>query len=205
MRSAGSNGSPRQNYRSGLSATIDQTEPMRRSERKWEAAVAEHELVVRGFLSVCGKCATADWHRPPAPNKWSTAAVALHICNAYEVAGNSVTGGPGMQLRVSRPYAWFLRTAVLPFILATKRFPRATAPREVRPNAEEAEQLTPEAASIRLRRAADSAVRAFRDAGRNPASPRMNHAYFGAINAYTALRLLSAHTRHHTRALRTRS
>ena len=178
---------------------------MRRSERKWIAAAAEHELVVREFLDVCGQCTEADWNQPPAPDKWSMAAVSLHICNAYEVAGDAVTGGPGMRLRVSRPYAWFLRTAILPLILATKRFPRATAPREVRPNAEEADRLAPDAASIRLRRAADNALRAFHDAGRDPAAPRMNHAYFGPINAYTALRLLSAHTRHHTRALRGRS
>lgn len=107
-----------------------------------------------------------------------------------------------MRLRVSKRYAWFLRTFVLPLILATKRFPPATAPREVRPNADEAEKLTADAAAIRLRRAADNAVTAFRGAGGKGTSPLMNHAYFGPLDPYTALRLLSAHTRHHTRALR---
>ena len=174
---------------------------MRRSERKWNAAVAEHEVVVREFLEVCRQCPTSEWHSSPAPNKWSTSAVALHICSAYEFGRNAMNGGPAMRMRVSKPYAWFLRTIVLPVILATKRFPPATAPREVRPNADETNQLTADAAATRLQRAADQAVAAFRDAGRTGKSPLMRHAYFGPLDPYTALRLLSAHTRHHTRSL----
>jgi hypothetical protein len=174
-----------------------------RSERRWVAAIAEHETVVREFLDICERCPPGDWHRAPADGEWSTAAVALHICRAYELGQSAMAGGPGMRLRVSKPYAWLLRTLMLPVIVATKRFPRgARAPREVAPDLEEAKLLTPAAAAARLQRVADEAAAAFRQAGRGGSAPLMTHAYFGALTPYTALRMLSAHTKHHARALR---
>ena len=170
-------------------------------ERRWNAAIAEHDTVVREFLEACERCPPGAWHVPPAAGKWSTAAVALHVCRAYELGQNAMAGGPGMRLRVSKPYAWLLRTVLLPLILATKRFPRgARAPREVAPDLEEANLLTPHAAAARLRSGADEAAAAFRQA-RDRTAPLMTHAYFGPLTPYVALRMLSAHTRHHARTL----
>jgi hypothetical protein len=175
---------------------------MMRSESRWNAAIAEHDTAVREFLDLCAQCAPAQWHRAPAPDKWSTAAVALHVCRAYELGRDAMAGGPSMRLRVSKRYSWVLRTLMLPVILATTRFPRGVrAPREVAPDLEEARLLTPDAAATRLKRAADEAAAAFRQGGRNRSAPLMTHAYFGPLTPYTALRMLSAHTRHHARAL----
>lgn len=113
-----------------------------------------------------------------------------------------MAGGPSMRLRVSNRYSWLLRTLMLPVILATKRFPGGVrAPREVAPDLEEAKLLAPDAAATRLKRAADEAAAAFRQADRGRSAPLMTHAYFGPLTPYTALRMLSAHTRHHARAL----
>ena len=175
---------------------------MMTSERRWNAAIAEHEAVVREFLDACNRCPASDWNTSPAPGKWSTAAVALHICHAYELGQNAMAGGPGMRLRVSKSYAWLLRNLLLPVILTTKRFPRgARAPREVAPDLEEARLLTPPAAAARLTRVAAEAAAAFRQVRRDRSAPLMTHAYFGQLSPYVALRMLSAHTRHHARTL----
>lgn len=175
---------------------------MTRGERRWNTALAEHETVVREFLEVCEGYAPSNWHVEPAPGKWSVAAVALHVCRAYEMATDAIQGGPSMRLRVSKPYAWLLRTFMLPAVLATKRFPRGVrVPREVAPDLEEAKLFTPDAAARRLKHVANEAAAATRRAGRNRPAPLMTHAYFGPLAPYSALRLLSAHTRHHTRAL----
>jgi hypothetical protein len=173
---------------------------MMRSEARWNSAVAAHEAAVRDFVAACERCSADDWQRS-ADGKWSTAAVALHICNAYEVARDAMTRGVGMRMRVSQRYAWFLRNFVLPIILATTRFPRARAPREVVPDENETKLLTRDAAMTRLTRVAREASDAFRNAASNESAPRMTHAYFGALDPYTAFRLITAHTRHHTRAL----
>jgi hypothetical protein len=147
-----------------------------RSEARWNAAVAKHEAAVRDFLAACEKCPLDEWQRS-ADGKWSTAAVALHICNAYELGRDAMLRGASMQLVVSKRYAWFLRTFALPLIIATTRFPRAKAPREVRPNVEETKMLTRDAMRGRLLRASREASDAFRNAARHdfpaPHDPRL--------------------------------
>ena len=109
-------------------------------EGRWTAALAEHETVVRACLAASERVAAADWGRVPAPDKWSPAAVVLHICQSYELGRDAVAGGPSMRLRIAPPVAWLSRTLILPVFLATERFPRgAKAPAEVVPSATEAQ------------------------------------------------------------------
>lgn len=173
-----------------------------RDERRWAAALAEHETAVRALAAACERVAPADWQRSPAPMKWSPAAVVLHVCRAYELGRDAVTGGESMRPRVSRSFAWFSRTLVLPVILATNRFPRGTAaPVEVVPDAAEASLLRQDAAAARVQRVADQAALALREASRERPALRFTHAYFGPLSPHGTLRLLSAHTRHHARRL----
>lgn len=140
------------------------------------------------------------WHEPAAEGKWSAAEEALHIVLAYEIGLAGSAGGPGMQMRVSPGWARLSRLLVLPVILRTSWFPRgATAPREVRPPAAEARGLTREQLEARLRLVAGNAANGLRAADVRETVPRFVHAYFGPVSPLTALRLLSAHTRHHTR------
>ena len=85
-------------------------------------------------------------------------------------------------------------------MLSEKRWNAALA-KQVAPSENETRLLTRDAARTRLLRAAKEAADAFRTAGTNAATPRMTHAYFGPLSTYTALRLLTAHTPHHARAL----
>ena len=169
--------------------------------RRWKKALAEHETVVAEFLSVIEKASASEWHRRPAPKKWSNADLALHLCRAYEIGRQSVETGQGMRVLVSRPRAWFFRTFFLPVILRTQRFPRVGAPAEVRPDIAEVEHLTRERAAKRFRESADAAATAIRRAADRRPAPVVHHAYFGALSPYSGLRLLTAHTRHHIRKL----
>lgn len=171
-------------------------------ERRWAAALEEHESALRGFLTVCEQIPADRWYEPPAPEKWSPADVVIHVCQAYELGRDAVTSGAGMRLRVSEKRAWALRTLLLPVVLYTKRFPRGVrAPKEVMPDPATARRLVPRAATTRLKRVAQQAATALRRAEDARPMPRMTHAYFGALAPHTALRLLSAHTVHHARGL----
>lgn len=172
------------------------------SKRRWNAALAAHNAAVREFVALSERCPPDQWHHA-AVGKWSPAAVGIHICSTYELGRDAMTRGTVMRPVVSQRYAWVLRTFVLPLIIATTRFPRARAPREVVPDQKEAKLLTPEATRERLTRAASEAADAFRAAAANASPARMTHAYFGPLSPYTALRLLTAHTRHHARTLST--
>lgn len=172
-------------------------------DRRWAAALEEHEFEVSAFVAACAQIEPLLWQRAPAPKKWSPAAVALHISRAYELGRAAVEGGPSMRLLVSPSVAWLSRMLILPVLLATRRFPQGVrAPREVVPDAVEAAALTQAAAAERIAGGASAAAIALRRAANAQPTPQITHAYFGTLTPHAALRLLSAHTRHHTRQLR---
>ena len=72
---------------------------------------------------------------------------------------------------------------------------------EVVPDLAEARTLGQAAGVERLERVCADAATALRGAARKRPMPTAQHAYFGTLTPYIALRLLSAHTRHHGRAL----
>lgn len=179
------------------------------SSRRWDAALAEQDEVLAAFVSTFAAAITAEaagagrddwWHRPAAPGKWSPAAVVLHVCHAYELGAAAATADrPGMRLLVPPVQAWLGRVLVLPLVLRAKRFPRgARAPSEVVPDEAEAAAVAPERARSRLLAAATESARVLRSAELDHPALRITHAYFGPLSPYTTLRLLSAHTRHHT-------
>ncbi|HUQ99924.1 MAG TPA: DinB family protein, partial [Gemmatimonadaceae bacterium] len=135
------------------------------------------------------------------PGKWSPAQVAMHVCRAYELGSAALHGGDSMRLRVSERYAWWLRTLMMPVVLATRRFPRgAPAPREVWPEGD-VTAFTPDATRRRLEKLAPELAAGLHRSAAKPGSPRFTHAYFGMLTPYDTLRLLAAHTRHHERGL----
>jgi hypothetical protein len=171
------------------------------SARRWAAARAEHERAVAEFLRVLRAVPADRWQPPLGPGRWSPAALTLHVARAYEFGCDAVTGGPGMRLRVPALSAWLANRLLLPLLLATGRFPRgARAPAEVMPDLARARTLTPDAAAAHLARVAEEAVDALAGAA-GRAGVRITHAYFGTLPPRRALRLLSAHTRHHARGL----
>lgn len=143
------------------------------------------------------------WNQPLQPGKWSPAAMVLHVCRAYEFGREAVDQGATMRLLVPKPIAWASRTLLLPWFLRTKRFPRGVrAPREVVPDLAEAAASMKAALLVeRLQRASRDASEVLRRAAEEQRQLRIGHAYFGPLTPLMALLLLTAHTRHHTRAL----
>ncbi|MEO8563802.1 MAG: DinB family protein [bacterium] len=157
---------------------------------------------MRAFVGVCEQIPDDRWREPTAAGKWTPAQVVLHLCIAYELGITAAAGGAGMRMRVSPLRAWALRTFLFPILVAAKRFPHGVpAPAEVRPDAGIAEGLTREDAMSRLERAARGAAAALLRADEERPVPRFAHAYFGALAPLASLRLLTAHTSHHTRGL----
>lgn len=172
-------------------------------DRRWAAAADEHARAVEAFVDAMGRVPESTWHAPRAGGKWSPAALALHVCQAYEFGCDAMRSGAAMRLKVPAPVAWISRVVVLPVLLARDRFPSgADAPPEVVPDLVEAGQLGCDALAARLQRSAADALDALHRAARETPGLRVRHAYFGPMPPLQALRLLSAHTRHHVRGLR---
>jgi hypothetical protein len=169
-----------------------------RVRHDWSGALAEHDRVLAQFVQAVAQVSAAKWAESEAPGRWSVAQVVLHVIASYQFGLDAARGGAGMRMRTARPVAWFARTVLLPRVLANERFPLgARAPAEVWPDAEAARSLTVADAIARLERVAGECVEALRYAGESTPRVRVTHAYFGPLRPYEALRLLSAHTRHH--------
>ena len=124
-----------------------------------------------------------------------------HVTMAYRFGRDEARGETGMRLVRPRWMAWLMRHTVLPLMLVTKRFPKgAPAPRELRPAPEQAHATPREQLVIDLQTAAREALAALRAAADQP-KVGITHPYFGPLTPYQALRLLSAHTRHHAAIL----
>ena len=167
----------------------------------WDRAFQEHAIVVQAYVARVEAVPRALWSTPRAPGKWSPAEEALHIVKAYELAGAADGSAEGMTLVTSPLMAWMARTFYLPIMLRRRTFPRnAPAPREVRPDAVRARHMSREETALRIEEVACRAAVTLRAAATRTPDVRITHAYFGPLRPLTALRLLSAHTRHHSKA-----
>ncbi len=171
----------------------------------WNEAGVEHQREVTAFVEAIERFDVTRWHGTSAPGRWSAAALALHVTLSYEFGIAAARGGPGMRMRSHPAIAFVSRTLVLPLLLAARRFPRgARAPAEVQPDEREALRLSTDEAIARLRRSAQDAIVALREAADHHPTRRIAHAYFGPLTPLAALRMLSAHTRHHLAGLAAR-
>ncbi len=165
---------------------------------RWDVALGEQQEVVDAFVAAISATPRDLWQRRHAPDRWTAAELAQHVCDAYAMGRDAPRGAPSMRLRVSPLVALLSRTFMFPMMIRMKRFPReAPVPRELRPDPERARALSQERAIEQLRVTAAQAYEALLEADRSQPAFRLTHAYFGPLKPLQAVRLLSAHTRHH--------
>lgn len=169
--------------------------------RGWRRALNEHDAAVAAFLEVVSGIPEPRWKLPHRPGSWSAAEEVLHVTLSYEVALRGVRTGAGMRPRVSPMRAMLLRWLVLPVILASDWFPRARAPLEIRPPAGDASGAVDMSPAGLCERLAHAALEVRDELPASPAGLRFHHAYFGGLAPKQAMRMLAAHTRHHTRGM----
>jgi hypothetical protein len=169
-----------------------------RAERRWAAAVDEHQAALAAYLEAASRISDEAWMRPWAPAKWTPAVITEHLAMAYRVYVQEARGGAAMKLKLTPMYRRVLRTFLLPHMLFHRTFPRgARAPREVRP---EGDGLPKEQALAELRVLGEEFER---EVGRARAGglQHVTHPYFGAIDLARGMRFAAVHIEHHTRQL----
>lgn len=167
----------------------------------WRRTAREHDAAVAAFIDVVNAIPESAWSRPSMPGKWSPAEEVLHVALSYDVALRGARSGEGMRPRVSPLRARLLRWLVLPLILETGWFPRAKAPVEVRPPKADDEGAVDLTRAALLERVAERARSVREELPACRPALRFRHAYFGDLAPRQAMRMLAAHTRHHTRVL----
>ena len=159
----------------------------------------DHRAAVSEFADRAGAVSAAAWLTPRANGKWTPAQEARHLILAYEALTADLVEGKAMRLRGTPWKRRLWRLIGLTSILWAKRIPAAvTAPREVRPEWEPAQQAT---LLPLFRTRADEFENAIVRTQRSEPGRTLTHPMFGSLTLEHALKLSSVHTRHHANFL----
>ena len=171
---------------------------MAASDFDFERNLSRHHEAVSRFVEAALRLDDVAWQARAAADKWCPGQVAEHVALSYGVLLRELHGqGEPPRIRVSFWKSMLLRWRVMPQILNEGRFPKARAPREIRPpDAPRAQQTVLDA----LRHDADLFETALAEA-RARGEGRLTHIYFGRLRPDQMLRFITAHTDHHRRQL----
>lgn len=166
------------------------------TRRVWTEMLAEHAAAADEFAATIGTLTPEQWTARPRPDAWSPAEITDHLARTYSQYAGEARGKNALRIRLRLPWLLFARAFVKPRLLAGAPFPKAKAPRPLRPGAG---PDTP-ADGVALFRA--TAAACLRDLGllaeRRPYR-QLVHPYLGALPLYDMVRFAAQHVRHHHR------
>lgn len=168
------------------------------TQRQWPALLADHASAADEFVAAISGLDEAEWTARPSPEAWSPAEITEHLARTYAQYAGESRGKNSLRIRLGPVPRTLVRLFVKPRLLAGGAFPKAKAPRTLRPSG----GPTTPADGVALFRATGEAC--LRDLGilaeRRPYRTLV-HPFFGALPLYEALRFASHHIRHHRRQL----
>jgi hypothetical protein len=169
------------------------------TRRVWPEVLADHAAAADEFAATIGALTPEQWAARPGAEAWSPAEITDHLARTYSQYAGEARGKNPLRIRLRLPWLLFARAFVKPRLLRGAPFPKAKAPRPLRPGA------GPDTAAdgVALFRATGAAC--VRDLGllaeRRPYR-QLVHPYLGALPLYDMVRFAAQHVRHHHRQLR---
>jgi hypothetical protein len=168
------------------------------TQRRWPDLVAEHARAADEFVAAIESMPGTVWTSRRGPEDWSPAEITDHLARTYSQFAGEARGKNSLRIRLPFIKRIFARVFIKPQLLNGRPFPKARAPRELRPSAGPA---TP-ADGVALFRATGDAC--LRDLGilvqRRPYR-QLVHPYLGGLPLYEIVLVASQHIRHHRRQL----
>lgn len=168
------------------------------TQQRWPALLADHAAAADEFVEAISGLTGAEWTVRPSPDAWSPAEITEHLARTYSQYAGEARGKNSLRIRLGLVKRTLARIVVKPRLLAGAAFPKARAPRELRPSSGPA---TP-ADGVALFRATGGAC--LRDLEilhvRRP-HRRLVHPYLGALPLYELVLFAAQHIRHHCRQL----
>jgi len=153
---------------------------------------------VEEYVAAISGMSVATWIARRAADAWSAAEITEHLVRTYAQFAGEARGKNSLRVRVPPVRRLLIRLFVKPRLLAGRIFPRARAPRELRPTGGPA---TPADGVAMFRAAGEGCIRDLQVMTVRRAYRTMVHPYFGAIPLYELMEFASQHIRHHRRQL----
>jgi len=168
------------------------------TQRMWPTLVEHHAIAVEEYVAAISGMSLAKWNVRRAPDAWSAAEITEHLVRTYAQYAGEARGKNSLRVRVPFLRRLVIRLFVKPRLLAGQIFPRARAPRELRPTGG---PPTPADGVAMFRAAGEGCVRDLQVMSVRRPYRTMAHPYFGAIPLYELMEFASQHIGHHRRQL----
>jgi hypothetical protein len=168
------------------------------TRRQWPAVLAIHAAAADEYVAAISRMTQVKWTSRPSAEAWSPAEITEHLARTYSQFAGEARGKNSLRVRLNPVRRTLAQIFVKPRMLAGTAFPKARAPRELRPSGGPA---TP-ADGVALFRATGDAC--LRDVGmlvqRRPYR-RLVHPFLGPLPLYEIIPFAAQHIRHHRRQL----
>ncbi|MHB1312505.1 MAG: DinB family protein [Gemmatimonadaceae bacterium] len=168
------------------------------TQRMWPVLVEHHASAVEEYVAAISGMDLATWNARRTPEAWSAAEITEHLVRTYAQFAGEARGKNSLRVRVPFLRRLVIRLFIKPRLLAGQIFPRARAPRELRPTGGPA---TPADGVAMFLAAGEGCIRDIQIMSLRHPYRTMVHPYFGAIPMYELMEFASQHIRHHRRQL----
>ena len=104
------------------------------TRRQWSALVAEHAAAADEFVASISGLSPAQWTSRLGPDSWSPAEITDHLARTYSQYAGESRGKDPLRIRVGPVARAYARLLIKPRLLNGAQFPKARAPRALRPH-----------------------------------------------------------------------
>lgn len=168
------------------------------TRQRWPAVLAIHAAAADEFVAAIGRLTQAEWTSRPSPEAWSPAEITDHLARTYSQFAGEARGKNSLRIRLSPVQRMLARIFVKRRLLAGTAFPKARAPRELRPSTGPA---TPADGVALFRATGDGCLRDLGMMVQRRPHGRLVHPFLGALPLYEIVPFAAQHIRHHRHQL----
>jgi hypothetical protein len=168
------------------------------TQRLWPSILADHASAADEFEAAIRDMPIAVWTSRPSPEAWSPAEITEHLSRTYSQYAGESRGKNSLRKRLGIIGRVIANVVFKPRLLAGAPFPKAKAPRVLRPSGG---PPTPADGVALFRATGEACLRDLDVLVRHRPYARLVHPYFGALPLHEAVRFASHHIRHHRRQL----
>ena len=166
------------------------------TRREWSSVLAEHASAADAFAATIATLTPEQWTRRPAPDTWSPAEITEHLARTYSQYAGESRGKDALRIRLGFVRLILARALVKPRLLKGAPFPKAKAPRALRPVSG---PDTPADGVALFRATGESCVRDLSILAERRPHRQLVHPYLGYLPLYDIVRFAAHHIRHHHR------
>lgn len=168
------------------------------TRRMWPSVLAEHAAAADAFAATIATLTPEQWTRRPAPDAWTPSEITEHLARTYSQYAGESRGKDSLRIRLGFFRLILARAFVKPRLLNGAPFPKAKAPRSLRPVSG---PDTPADGVALFRATGESCVRDLGILAERRPHRQLVHPYFGHLPLYDVVRFAAHHIRHHHRQL----